>query len=224
MSLRPSVDTGGGQKGEASPRGDVGGDDGRYLDCVEGVDLPKSMEGNDGHYQDCVEVVTFPMSHVHNDDLADNTFQDCFEEHAEAAKDVETLAQDLLRVGDFSSESCRELAAKLCLWQGACKRRMLNGIGRAVALGAFTHGGIHGVINNTYNLKYTLRYLNKFLKFKGAKGRWSSMSVGLNTQPGVHRDAHNIDYNQTINLGPSRGGRLWVEDPKDEIFRRGPQH
>ena len=194
-----------------------GGGEGCYQDCVEDVDLPMSHEHHEGRYQDCVEDVDFPMSYVYHHDTADDTFQDCFEEHVEVAKDIETLAKDLLRVGDFSSEACRELAAKLCLWQGACKRKMLNGVGRAVALGAFTHGGVHGIINNTYNLKYTLRYINKFLRSKGAKGRWSSVSIGLNTQPGIHRDAHNIDYNQTITLGPNRGGRLWIEDPKDEI-------
>ncbi|CAE7717731.1 RE2 [Symbiodinium sp. CCMP2592] len=173
-------------------------------------------------YQDCVEGVDLPKSHVHHDKPTDDTCQECFEEHVQAAQDVESLAKELLKVGDFSADACRELAAKLCLWQGACRRKMMNGTGRAVALGAFTHGGIHGVINNTYNLKATLRYLNKFLKIKGAKGRWSSLSVTLNAQPGLHRDAHNMDSNQSISLGPTVGGRLWIEDPKDEL--RGEYH
>lgn len=51
-------------------------------------------------------MLNLPMSHVHHNAATDETFQDCFEGHAEVAKDVESLAKELLKVGDFSSEAC----------------------------------------------------------------------------------------------------------------------
>ncbi|CAE7880913.1 hypothetical protein AK812_SmicGene39713 [Symbiodinium microadriaticum] len=126
-------------------------------------------------------MLNLPMSHVHHNAATDETFQDCFEGHAEVAKDVESLAKELLKVGDEWN------------WPGGGTR------------------GLHSWSRYTYNLKYTLRYINKFMR-KGPK----EDGIGLNTQPGIHRDAHNINYNQTIVIG-HRGGRLWIDDPNDEI-------
>ena len=146
--------------------------------------------------------------------LYDLQFYNCYEEHEVTISELEAKAKRARIDKDFSQHTCAKIIRELCEKWGSEGQRQAMKTGKTVVLGAYSFSGFHGVTNRSHVFSEVTRYFNAYLKNAGAQGRWSSLSVALNTTPTLHRDSHNwaVEDNMIISLGDYVGGRLWVEN------------
>ena len=153
--------------------------------------------------------------------LRDLQLFDCYEKHEVSVPSLEAKATQARAHKDFSHDTCAEIVRELCEKWGSEAQRQAMKVGKTIVLGAYSFSVLHGITNRTHVFSEVTRYFNSYPKHLGAQGRWSSLSIALNTKPTIHRDSHNwsIEDNMIVSIGSHTGGRLWVEEDnscKDE--------
>ena len=133
---------------------------------------------------------------------------------------AEKKAQTLLRQKDFSWQACETLLMEASLPCKGAHTRSITGDPKASygTFGAYSYGSQYGITKMTAQIFLT-RYVNQFLrKHLRPKARWSSFTVSVNNFLPVHKDVNNHPEapSYLLELGPYRGGELWVEGTSPE--------
>ena len=137
-------------------------------------------------------------------------------------KDLENMAQALLKQHRFSYADCEALLTPLTSQTQKNLRRMLPPKDKSKddkyygVIGMYSYGNQYGETNLTKQYPTVTQYLNCFMKHHtGASAKWTSLVVSKNTRVPIHRDNHNDGQypNWIIGMGPYQHGELWVEAP-----------